>query len=150
MRNEFSTHVDIIQRNWEQALRSSEPKALESTYNAFVACACRYKHWGFAEEREIRIVVVPTSAKLLQIARAEGRTTSPQKPVSLFSRNGTMVPYLNLFEGITRSSGKHLPIKRVVVGPHPEKEKRKIAVEKLLGENKIVADVSVSAIPYGG
>jgi hypothetical protein len=73
-----------------------------------------------------------------------------QKPVSHFIRNGTTVPYLNLFEGITGSSGKQLPIKHVIVGPHSEKEKRKIAVEKLLAQNKIQADVSVSAIPYLG
>jgi hypothetical protein len=37
-----------------------------------------------------------------------------------------------------------------IVGPHPEKEKRKIAVKKLLSQNNIQADVSVSAIPYLG
>jgi hypothetical protein len=57
------------------------------------------------------------------------------------------VPYVNLFEGITQP-GNNLPIKRIIVGPHPDKERRKLAVEKLLKQNGINADVSMSAIPY--
>lgn len=150
MRDEFSTHIDAIQRNWEQALRTLDPRALENTYTSFVSCACRYKHWGFSEEKEFRIVVVPTSAEAVQIAKRKRKTTLAQKPVSYFSRNGSRVPYLNLFEGITGSSGKRLPIKRVIIGPHPEKEKRKLDVEKLLSQNNIQAGVSVSVIPYLG
>lgn len=146
MRAEFGKHIDVIQGSWEEALRVQDSKPLKKTYTPFVACACRYKHGGFAEEREFRIVVVPTP----QIAKKEGKTILPKKPVNCFLRNGTAVPYLNLFEGITGSSGKQLPIKHIIVGPHPEKEKRKIAVKKLLSQNNIQADVSVSAIPYLG
>jgi len=147
--DEFGEHIDDLQKSWEQALRTRNPSALGNTFSRFIACACRYKHWGFAEEKEYRIVLPPTSSEIVEVAQRQGKTILP-KPVSFFLRNGTMVPYLNLFEGITGSSGKRLPIKRIIVGPHPEKEKRKLAVEKLLSQYKIEADVSVSAIPYLG
>jgi hypothetical protein len=147
--DEFGEHINAIQRNWEQALRTHNPKALDNTYSRFIACACRFKHWGFAEENEFRIVLPPTSSEIVEVAKKQGKTILP-KPVSFFVRNGTMVPYLNLFEGITGSSRKRLPIKRIIVGPHPEREKRKLAVEKLLSQHNIEADVSVSEIPFLG
>jgi len=149
MRDEFCTEIDVIQRNWEQAIRTQDSTALKDTYQRFVSCACRYKHWGFVEEKEFRIVVVPTPPRIIEIAKAKGKTILP-KPVSSFLRDGTAIPYLNLFEGITSFSGKRLPIKRIIIGPHPEKEKRKFAVKKLLSQYNIEADVSVSAIPYLG
>lgn len=148
--DEFRTHIDAIQKNWEKTFRTLKAIDLGNTYNAFVACACRYKHWGFSEENEFRIVVVPTPLEVIQIAKQQGNSTLPQKPVSYFPRNGTRVPYLNLFEGITGASAKRLPIKRVIVGPHPEKEKRKLDVERLLSQNSIQAEVLVSGIPYLG
>jgi hypothetical protein len=147
--DEFGEHIDAIQKNWGQALRTRDPKALENTYSRFIACACRFKHWGFAEENEFRIVLPPTSSEIVEVANKRGKTLLA-KPVRFFLRNGTMVPYLNLFEGITGSSCKRLPIKRIIVGPHPEKEKRKLAVEKLLSQYNIEADVSVSEIPFLG
>jgi hypothetical protein len=150
MRDEFCTQIDVIQKNWEEAFRTHDSTDLKDTYKHFVSCACRYKHWGFAEEREFRIVIVPTPSHIIEIAKAVGKTILAKKPVSSFLRNGTAVPYLNLFEGITGLADKRLPIKRVIVGPHPDKDKRKIAVEKLLSQNNIQADVSVTAIPYLG
>jgi hypothetical protein len=150
MRDEFSEDIESIQKNLENAFRKLDPTAMEDTYIKIVSCACRYKHWGFAEEAEFRIVVVPTPKRIVEIKKRKGKAISPPKPVGYFSREGKTVPYLNLFEEITSSSVKQLPIKRVIVGPHPDKEKRKITVEQLLGQNNIQADVSVSAIPYLG
>ncbi len=150
LHNEFREHIDAIQKNWEQALRALDPTALKHTYMPFISCACRYKHWGFAEEREFRIVVAPTSPEIVRIGTGQGKKLLPAKPVSYFERNGTTVPYLDLFKDINGSSAKRLPVKRVIVGPHPEKERRKTDVERLLSRNNISADVSVSAIPYLG
>jgi len=43
---------------------------------------------------------------------------------------------------------KKLPIKSIIVGPHPDKIKRKKAVELLLGQHGISAEVMISEIPY--
>jgi len=148
MHDEFGDHIDAIQKSWEQVLQTGDHGVLGKTYSPFFACACRYKHRGFGEEREFRIVTIPTPRQVVQIANAKGETLLPEKPVSHFSRNGAAVPYLNLFEDITVSARKRLPIKRIIVGPHPEKEKRKTSVESLLKQHEIQAEVSVSEIPY--
>jgi hypothetical protein len=148
--DEFRKQIDGIQEGWAQTLRTRDPRALNSVGPHFISCACRYKHWGFCEEQEFRFVAVPTAPKIIEFGRHEGRTVTPRKPICSFLRNGTPIPYLNLFEGITGHSGKQLPITRTIVGPHPDKEKRKVAVEALLRENGIQANVSTSAIPYLG
>jgi len=65
-------------------------------------------------------------------------------------RSCTAVPYINLFEGLTCPPAKRLPIKRILIGPHPEKEKRKMEIQILLNQLGIRAEVSVSEIPYLG
>lgn len=113
---------------------------LEKTYEPVVAAACRFKHEGFKEEKEFRIVAG---------IRQQG-SYPRKKPIKCVQRSGTAVPYINLFEGITSLPAKPLPIKRIIVGPHQEKEKRKKAIEILLKELGIKAEVSVSEIPYLG
>ena len=59
------------------------------------------------------------------------------------------MPYIKLFE---RAKGEEvtLPIKRIVVGPHPDKYKRQKSVRMLLDQLGIEAEVVVSSIPYIG
>ena len=150
MREEFVQHIDVMQENWEKAFRTGYHEGLGNMFQAFAACACRYKHWGFAEEKEFRLVAIPTPPQVVEVARLEERIIPQKKPVSHFLRNGIAVPYLNLFEGGVGAFGKRLPIKRIIIGPHPEKEKRKSAIESLLNQNNIQAQVTVSEIPYLG
>ena len=96
----------------------------------------------------MRIVAIPLSPEVRRMAQAEDRTLKPEKPKKHFVRRGLAVPYIDLFENISISSGKRLPITRIIVGPHPEKDKRRKAVEILLQQHGIEAPVSVSAIPY--
>ena len=149
VRDEFGDKIDEIVTGWEKALRTHDSNDLDKVTKAFISCACRYKHWGFSEEKEFRFVCVPTPPKINELGTRQVRENRPRKPVSNFLRNGMPVPYLNLFEGIMCQSGQ-LPIRRIIVGPHPDKEKRKLAVDALLRQNNIHADVSVSAIPYLG
>lgn len=148
--DEFLEQFEEIKKGWEKAMRTQDSVALSAVAQHFISCACRYKHWGFCEEQEFRLVCVPTAPKIIELAKERGRGSRPRKPVYNFLRNGTPVPYLNLFEKITGEPGKQLPIKRIIVGPHPDSERRRIAVEQLLRQNGIQADVSISAIPYLG
>lgn len=63
------------------------------------------------------------------------------------ARDGVTVPYIRLFEA---QGLKTFPIKRVIVGPHPNKIERKRAVEILLSNNGISADVIASDTSYRG
>lgn len=127
-----------------------DPNILANTYSPFCRNTCRYKHWGFEEEQEIRIITIPISQNVrdFEIPDKPSIILPPEKPIKFFTRGGTAVPYIELFKDITIPKTRVLPIKRIIVGPHPDKEKRKRAIELLLLENHITAKVSVSDIPY--
>ncbi len=148
--DELQKQIDEIQKGWEQSLRKKDPLALSSVAGNFISCACRYKHWGFSEEQEFRLVCVPTPPKVIELQKKSANVSLPTKRVSNYLRNGTPVPYINLFEEITGQAGKQLPIKRVIIGPHSDGERQRTAVEQLLRQNGIPAIVSLSAIPYLG
>jgi hypothetical protein len=56
-----------------------------------------------------------------------------------------LMPYIKLF-----GEGQKLPIRKILVGPHPDKTKRKRAVQQMLEQHAIEAEVLVSDIPYLG
>lgn len=120
-------------------------------YESVASLPCIYKHWGFYEEQEVRVVAIPPTSEVAADATAAGETL-PLPAVEFFQRGGAPVPYLALFETSTGSkpSGR-LPIKRVIVGPHRNKGQRVQAVKHLLSANGYV-DVEVvwSDIPYLG
>jgi hypothetical protein len=125
------------------------PEPLEKTYGPLLRCACRYKHWGFHEEREVRIVAMPMNTDILTNEELS-ELTEVEKPRRSFLRGGTAIPCIHLFEGITQLPEKPLPITRIIVGPHPEKERRRRALEILLHQRRLHVPVTVSDIPYVG
>ena len=132
---EFKEDLNVIKKFFFNHLRNIEDdKNLEKIFYSLMRCACRYKHWGFKEENEVRIVVLPHTKNkdYAEMVVAEGITdnTIPRK---FISKAGTLVPYINLFEGVT-SPNKPLPIKRIIVGPTTstfEKNRRINAVRML-------------------
>lgn len=103
------------------------------------------KHRGFAEEKEVRIVVSEPSVEV-------GPDPSNQSGKSYrrahsYLRDGAVVPCIHLFEDQTSNA---LPIRRVIIGPHPEKQQREKAVEILLRNHGVNAEVSVSDTPFRG
>ena len=121
---------------------------IENVYPAFesielLSAFC--KHRGFEEEGEVRIVVSTPSPEMGQdLSNESGK---PYRKVSSYLRDGAVVPCIPLFEG---QKLKALPIRRVIVGPHPEKLQRKRAVEILLPNHGIDAKVLVSDTPFRG
>lgn len=113
------------------------------------ALSCMHKHRGFSEEAEVRIVAVPTNAKLFALAQTAG-DKRPKKPVEFAMKQGVLVPFIMLFGRQLSGDAENLPIRRVIVGPHPDKLKRKKSVELMLEEHGIDANVTVSDIPYLG
>ena len=51
----------------------------------FVKCISRYKHYGFSEEKEVRVVALPTviNKDIQEQARAVGVTLKPEKEIKL-------------------------------------------------------------------
>lgn len=130
-----------------QSLLTDEPPPELAVVLATLSC--RYKHWGFKEEAEVRMVVMPTNEDVYRMAHAAGDKRL-RKPILFRTANGGPIPYIALFGQLVGGVRERLPISKVLVGPHPEKLKRQKAVEALLREYGIQGEVVVSTIPYLG
>jgi Protein of unknown function (DUF2971) len=129
--------------------RGEHPETVEKLYDSVTSLSCLFKHWGFAEEQEVRVIAIPPSRELASAA-AEAGEHRPCAPIKSFLRAGAPVPYIELFGGLNLPIAGRLPIKRVIVGPHKDKFKRRNAVEHLLRSNGYEAEVVCSEIPYIG
>lgn len=103
------------------------------------------KHRGFEEEKEVRIVVREPSLNMGQ--DLQNQSGQPYRKVWSYIRKGVSVPCIHLFEDQKLDA---LPIRRVIVGPHSDKVDRKRAVELLLREHAVNAEVLTSETPYRG
>lgn len=105
----------------------------------FASTAPFLKHRGFSEEREYRVVAVCIRREKVP----DGETRDPKR-IKFRARNGLLTPYIELFEQI-----QDLPIKSVIVGPHPHQEKQaeaaRMALEAEYFEN---VEVRLSSIPF--
>jgi len=113
-------------------------------FHPFVRCISRYKHYGFSEENEVRVIALPTviNDELEKRAKADGVKLRPEKEVKYRERGGQHVPYIDLFD----SNETQLPIDKIIIGPHVEKEVRAETIRTQLGKTEI--EVTCSDIPY--
>lgn len=120
----------------------------EALFEPIIGLSTRHKHRGFREESEVRISALTSNDEIIREVRTAGENRE-KKPVYFTPRGGLLVPHIALFERPTGEAAK-LPIRKIIVGPHPEKLKRQKAVEMLLGQLGIDAEVVPSDIPYLG
>ena len=127
-------------------LRSEEPPDASLCYPAFVQCIGRYKHRGFKEENEVRILALPTrhSREYLLEAEKRGLELKPEKERKFREARSNQIPYIELFD----LPDVDLPIERIIVGPHRDKEARAASLRVMLRNTDI--NVTVSDIPYVG
>ena len=104
------------------------------------------KELGFSEENEVRVVALPTviDQELLELANARGVSLKPEKEKKVRKKRELLVPYIELFN----SSDIELPIEKIIVGPHQEKEARASALRAELSKKKI--EITCSDIPFVG
>jgi hypothetical protein len=114
-------------------------KDLDQTVLSFATTAPFLKHWGFREEREYRIVTA--CIRPTKIPEGERR---PAKQIKFRQRNSLVVPYIELFGTLPDP----LPIKAIIIGPHPAQEKQEQALNMLLESHKLDVNVRLSSIPY--
>lgn len=111
----------------------------------FLSASTRFKHRGFREEREIRIVACPKSSELnAKLVSQLGDDGATKKQIKSKYTRGNSTEYLALFESLHRS---RLPIKRIIVGPHRDQSSLLARVRTLVS-GKI--PVAPSATPYIG
>ncbi len=147
-RADFEELENTVRIGVDRMLHGATAEETEDFYKAVTSLSCLCKHWGFWEEREVRVVVVPATAEVIN---AVPEPSLPPKTVKSFSRGSAEVPYVELFAN--PSSGvvpSKLPISRVIVGPHPDRHDRVARVKELLRSSGYDIRVTASDIPYLG
>jgi hypothetical protein len=124
-----------------QLLKSPETDAAKAM-SSFVNCITRYKHRGFKEEREVRIAALVRDAQNQEAMEKIGGATAVLKPVKQRKRNEEEIRYIELFG----QKDTRLPVKKIVVGPHPRKEELATRLKEQLKSTGI--EVAISDIPY--
>lgn len=132
----------LVQRSiLDFVTRDFSSSAIESAYTPLLVLAMQYKHIGFHEENEVRIIAFPMADEITAVARALGRDLSYKH--QYHNKSGLLIPYLEL--PIAQRA-----IKRVIVGPHPDQSRRQRAVQMQCKDNGLRFEVTTSAIPFIG
>ncbi len=128
MRDELKREIDLIDELDELTGQATTNDRKRAAFSALSWLIPRFKHFGFADEREWRFVV-----------QVDGNSTD----VEFRRKSAHLLPYIKL------GSSERLPIKRVVVGPGKDPELTRKSLEGFLkseGYSKI--RVAVSKVPF--
>jgi len=123
--------------------KQEAPDGTKACYS-FTGCIGRYKHQGFKEENEVRIVCSPMiqNEENLRLAKEKSFTSKPEKERKFRTKNGKLIPYIELFN----STDIVFPVEKIIVGPHKEKNWRASTLRVML--RNTITEITVSDIPY--
>jgi hypothetical protein len=134
----------IVHQGVSTMMRGGTAEETERFYEAITGLSCLYKHWGFWEEREVRVVVLPASSEVTNAAEFH---SPPKKEIKSVYRKAKHVPYVELF---TAAPLGKLPIRRVIIGPHKNRVQNEEYAKELLKIKGYDVEVVQSEIPYIG
>jgi len=111
----------------------------------FLSTATRFKHQGFQEEREIRVISIPYSQTMIKklLAQSPNEQVRPVKSIRSRIWCAEEIPYIVLFESFKAS----LPIQRVIVGPSKHQDVNWHHASDIVGKR---VPLIRSATPYNG
>jgi len=139
-KKEFKDLISALNHDVPRLLKNEDGPYI-ALNNAFMSNIPRYKHRGFMEEQEVRIVVSPTHDELFEKAKAAGEIDAREKKEIKF--RDSLAPYIVLFD----KPEPKLPIKHVIVGPHVDKERRLQKLRSYLEIRNLQIEVSCSETP---
>lgn len=146
-RREFQPVVEHFVQLHSDVMHRSFTTDVGQLYYEFVKAASRFKHRAFEEEREIRMVLCPMSAEMVEQSRREdtdgvliGRQV---KQVKFRRSKSKRIPYIEAF---AFKGKRRLPIKRIIVGPHSDQRMLECRVKDIVGRRRI--KVQCSKTPY--
>lgn len=114
----------IKERQWESI------KFFEATLSMFT----RYKHRGFSEEREVRLVFFPVTKKIEEHHKRLNPNYVPsKKPLKQILYRDPNIPYIKMFG----QPNKKLPIKKIIIGPQKEQKRAEEELRRLIGSSGI-------------
>lgn len=115
----------------------ADDQKLNTTMIELLSATTRFKHRGFMEEREVRIVACPKSSELNEKFIAEigidAKTSTKIKPTQsrkFFNSDGS-ADYIALFDTLK----KKIPIKRIIIGPCKEQSDLTKKIRTFVGNN---------------
>lgn len=146
---EILEYEEAVQKAIYKFVLTRDSDSLEPMFDPITALSCHHKHRGFREESEVRLVAIPIGDELYELTQKDG-DKRPRKDVHFRANEGVLIPYIKLFDTELGDEAVNFPIKRIVVGPHPDRIKRQKAIETLLRQNGMKAEVIISGIPYIG
>ena len=117
-------------------------------FSALVDILTRVKHRGFKEENELRIAAYIQDRKAIEESSAEEKKKlKPAKTIHYHKAQGfKTIPRIHIFEGLNI----RLPIKRIIVGPHENKETYAEELREWLASHEFDIPVTTSQIPFRG
>jgi hypothetical protein len=142
-----ATFSDIIElfNTFVEGIIERKRLPMVDAFASFVSGATLFKHQGFKEEREVRIVAIPSTRGLSerQLAEYPDLRLPPIKDIGTRVINGRNRRYIALFG----FSGSTLPIRRVIVGPSSHQQDNYEHARTLLGDG---IEITISATPFIG
>jgi hypothetical protein len=149
----FPELVERCKAFFARPLDKEHPMVDEAGLAPFFMSACpRFKHQGFREEREVRIVAIPAAKELLRSFVAKYPESSlaqnleydvAERWKTIHVRNNGSVPYVKLNDHGNRTA---LPIKRVIVGPSWSQREHFEKAHNIVGNIPVIR----SATPFIG
>lgn len=135
--NEFKELAGALDRAIREGLGGP---ATEALFPQFTDAIARYKHGAFAEEREVRMLLSPPEVSKLLKPEEHAARGLYDKQIHF---RDNLVPYIILFEGMNVT----LPVERIIVGPHREKELRTEKLKRYLEMKGLKIEVHCSETP---
>ena len=141
-KEELFNDITILVDVYKQIQLNSEPDGKD--FSAFIKFISKLKHKYFIEENEVRMVALPTVVDKGYITKAvfNGYKLQAEKERKIRKIRGRDTPYIELFKSIDID----LPINKIIVGPHKEKDTRAAALRVMLRKTGI--EIICSDIPY--
>lgn len=117
------------------------------TLGPFIQCCTRFKHWAFAEEKEVRLVAVLNSPHMTKEHADAGEPLVERERIPFARSDGSVVPTVHLFDGLATAGQSRLPIRRIIVGPGPDQADREAKLRSFLQDIDVLIPVVSSEIP---
>ena len=126
---------------------NKNPEMIEDGFAPFAAATTLFKHQGFAEENEVRIVAIPGTQFLSDLTKAEFPTRFREKPIIEPHKTKTAAGKERRHISLFSHTGTSLPLKRVIVCPGAGQDERAVHATAVVG-----ADVEAvkSETPWTG
>ncbi|MFN0041582.1 MAG: hypothetical protein ACKVSF_00020, partial [Alphaproteobacteria bacterium] len=130
---EINDIVKILEEAVRASIQNEPPASFDSLLRKFPHATTIYKHQGFAEEREVRIVACPTTPERhKKFLEADPNDAKMHEPLKQFHYpDDRRDPYIALFDFPKPAV---LPIRRIIVGPNADQKTKIRELRKWLDD----------------